>query len=92
MCRATTCGSGATKELERLVLAGQVGHGGHPVLRWMVDNVTVVRDAAENIKPDKRKSRNKIDGVVATVMALDRAMRQEGGPSVYEERGVRELW
>lgn len=84
--------SGATKELERLVLAQQVGHGGHPVLRWMVDNVTVVRDAAENIKPDKRKSRNKIDGVVATVMALDRAMRQEGaGNSVYETRGMLEV-
>lgn len=83
--------SPATKELERLVLAGEVGHGGHPVLRWMVDNVTVVRDAAENLKPDKRKSRNKIDGVVATLNALDRAMRREGGPSIYETRGVREL-
>ncbi len=81
--------SAATKELERLVLAQAVGHGGHPVLRWMVDNVTVVRDAADNLKPDKRRSRNKIDGVVATVMALDRAMRREGqGPSVYESRGV----
>jgi phage terminase large subunit-like protein len=82
----------ATKGLERLVLGGQVGHGGHPVLRWMVDNVTVVRDAAENIKPDKKRSRNKIDGVVATVMALDRALRQEGtGPSVYEERGLLQI-
>jgi phage terminase large subunit-like protein len=84
--------SAATKELERLVLAGQVGHGGNPVLRWMVDNVTVQRDANANIKPDKRKSRNKIDGVVALVNALDRAMRKEGtGPSVYEQRGVLEL-
>jgi hypothetical protein len=84
--------SAATKELERLVLAGQVGHGGNPVLRWMVDNVTVQRDANANIKPDKRKSRNKIDGVVALVNALDRAMRKEGtGASVYESRGVIEI-
>ena len=61
-------------------------------LRWMVDNVTVQRDANANIKPDKRKSRNKIDGVVALVNALDRAMRKEGkGPSVYDQRGVLEL-
>jgi len=81
--------SAATKELERLVLAQEIGHGGHPVLRWMVDNVTVVRDAAENLKPDKKRSRNKIDGVVALLNALDRAMRREGkGPSVYDQRGV----
>ncbi len=84
--------SAATKELERLVLARALGHGGNPVLRWMVDNVTVARDAAENLKPDKRRSRNKIDGVVALVNALDRAMRrEETGPSIYETRGVREL-
>jgi phage terminase large subunit-like protein len=78
--------------MERLVLGGQVGHGGNPVLRWMVDNVTVQRDANANIKPDKRKSRNKIDGVVALVNALDRAMRKEGkGPSVYDQRGVLEI-
>jgi len=54
--------------------------------------VTVQRDANANIKPDKRKSRNKIDGVVALVNALDRAMRKEGkGPSVYDQRGVLEI-
>ena len=50
------------------------------------------RDANANIKPDKRKSRNKIDGVVALVNALDRAMRKEGkGPSVYDQRGVLDI-
>lgn len=84
--------SAATKELERLVLSNDVAHDGNPVMRWMVDNVTVVRDAAENLKPDKRRSRNKIDGVVASLNALDRAMRKEGtGPSIYETRGVFEL-
>lgn len=45
-------------------------HGGHPVLRWMADNVTVTSDSNGNIKPDKKKSTEKIDGIVALVMAL----------------------
>ena len=81
--------SGPSKELLRLVLSRGLSHGGNPVLRWMADNVTVRQDPAGNIKPDKSKSREKIDGIVATVMGLDRAVRNEGeGPSVYEERGV----
>jgi len=80
-----------TKELLRLVLAHGLMHGGHPVLRWMADNVTVDIDAAGNVKPNKGKSREKIDGIVAAVMALDRAVRNEESASVYEERGLREL-
>lgn len=78
-----------TKELLRLVLDGKLRHGANPVLRWMADNVTVQQDPAGNVKPDKKKSREKIDGVVATIMALDRALRNEGPkPSVYESRGI----
>lgn len=66
--------SAPTKELEKLVLAGRLAHGGHPVLRWNAANVTVEQDAAGNIKPSKRKSAEKIDGVVALIMALGRAM------------------
>jgi phage terminase large subunit-like protein len=78
-----------TKELMRLTLAQQVGHGGHEVLRWMADNLVVDTDAAGNVKPNKKKSRERIDGMVALVMALDRAVRNEGPmASVYEERGV----
>lgn len=83
--------SAPTKELLRLVLAGRIGHGGHPVLRWMADNVTVEQDAAGNVKPSKGKSREKIDGIVAGIMALDRALRRGLAASVYEERGVREV-
>ena len=84
--------SGPSKELLRLVLSGGIGHGGHPVMRWMADNVTVKQDAAGNLKPDKGASREKIDGIVASVMALDRAVRNlDDGPSVYEDRGVRVL-
>lgn len=83
--------AGATKKLEMLVLARSIGHGGHPVLRWMVDNVAVVKDGNENIKPHKEKSRNKIDGVVATINALDVEIHQIGFLSVYERRGVLEI-
>lgn len=84
--------SAPTKEMLRMVLAQGISHGGNPVLRWMADNVVVKQDPAGNVKPDKSKSREKIDGIVAAVMALDRATRNEAdGPSVYEERGIRVL-
>ena len=63
------------KEFERLVLEGKLHHGGNPVSRWMADNVVVRSDPAGNIKPDKEKSHEKIDGIVAACMALDRATR-----------------
>ena len=64
-----------TKELMKLVLEERIAHGGHPVLRWMMDNIYIRTDPAGNIKPDKEKSTEKIDGAVATIMALDRAIR-----------------
>jgi len=76
-----------TKELMKLVLEGKIAHGGHPVLRWMMDNIHVKTDPAGNIKPDKEKSTEKIDGAVAMIMALDRAIRNENKTSVYDERG-----
>lgn len=79
-----------TKELMRLTLEKKIAHGGHPVLRWMMDNIFIRTDPAGNIKPDKAKSTEKIDGVVATIMGLDRAIRNEGnnGDSVYDSRGL----
>jgi phage terminase large subunit-like protein len=78
-----------TKELMKLTLEQKLAHGGHPVLRWMMDNVTVRTDPAGNIKADKEKSTEKIDGAIATIMALDRAIRHGGGiTSVYDERGL----
>jgi phage terminase large subunit-like protein len=81
--------SAPTKELIRLVLSKKIHHGGHPVLRWMADNMACKQDAAGNIKPDKEKSTEKIDGMVALVMALARIIvTPEGGDrSVYEDRG-----
>lgn len=80
-----------SKEFLRLVLSGRLAHGGNPVLRWMADNVVARQDPAGNVKPDKKKSREKIDGIVATVMGLDRLTRHEDISSVYEERGILEI-
>lgn len=79
-----------TKELMRLTLEKKIAHGGQPVLRWMMDNIYIRTDPAGNIKPDKAKSTEKIDGVVATIMGLDRAIRNGGGDgdSVYDNRGL----
>ena len=82
--------SNPTKDLMRLTLEQKLAHGGHPVLRWMMDNIYIRTDPAGNIKPDKEKSTEKIDGAVATVMALDRAIRCGNGTaeSVYDSRGL----
>lgn len=81
------------KELERMVMAGTVGHGGNAVLAWMAGNVVASMDPAGNIKPDKAKSTEKIDGIVAGLMGLDRATRHggRGRVSVYAGRGLRTL-
>lgn len=77
-----------TKELMKLTLEQKIAHNGHPVLRWNMDNIFIKRDPAGNIKPDKEKSTEKIDGTVATIMALDRAIRcgNDIGDSIYDSR------
>ena len=79
-----------TKELMKLVLEGKLAHGGHPALRWMMDNIFIRSDPAGNIKADKEKSTEKIDGAIATIMGLDRAIRcgNDSGASVYDSRGL----
>ena len=78
------------KELMKLVLEEKIAHGGHPVLRWMMDNIFIRTDPAGNIKADKEKSTEKIDGAIATIMGLDRAIRcgNDTGASVYDSRGL----
>ena len=73
------------KELYKLLLEGKIIHGGNPVLRWMAGKVVAEIDAAENIKPSKKKSTEKIDGIVAWIMGLDRAIRHEQQGSVYDD-------
>lgn len=83
--------SAPMKEWKRLLLEGtaenpRYRHGGNPVLRWMVDNLAAATDAAGNVKPDKEKSADKIDGVSAAINALDRAInRPEGFKSAYDD-------
>jgi len=79
-----------TKELMKLTLEQKLAHGGHPVLRWMMDNIFIRRDPAGNIKPDKEKSTEKIDGAIATIIGLDRAIRcgNMNTESVYDARGI----
>ena len=79
-----------TKELMKLVLEKKVAHGGHPVLRWMMDNIYIRTDPAGNIKADKEKSTEKIDGAIAAIMGLDRAIRcgNVSTASVYGDRGI----
>nr|DAE04852.1 MAG TPA: Terminase large subunit [Siphoviridae sp. ctPxx43]DAE10229.1 MAG TPA: Terminase large subunit [Siphoviridae sp. ct0yh16] len=79
-----------TKELMKLVLEQRIAHGGQSVLRWNMDNIFIRTDPAGNIKADKEKSTEKIDGAVATIMALDRAIRcgNDAGESVYDTRGL----
>lgn len=79
-----------TKELMKLTLEKKIAHGGHPVLRWNMDNIFIRTDPAGNIKADKAKSTEKIDGAIAMIMALDRAIRcgNDTSESVYDTRGL----
>uniref|UniRef100_UPI004026EB0C terminase large subunit n=1 Tax=Ruminococcus bromii TaxID=40518 RepID=UPI004026EB0C len=79
-----------TKELMKLTLEQKIAHGEHPVLRWNMDNIFIRTDPAGNIKADKEKSTEKIDGAIATIMALDRAIRcgNDNCASVYDNRGL----
>lgn len=80
--------SAPTKELEALILSGRLRHGGNKVLRWMASNVSTEQDAAGNLKPSKKKSTEKIDGIVALIMALGRAMVGPESGSVYDSQGI----
>ena len=81
--------SAPSKEMYKLLMEGRIIHGGNPVLRWMAENAVVDTDAAGNIKVTKARSTEKVDGIIALVMGLDRAVRNEGRhSSVYDERGL----
>ena len=79
-----------TKELMKLTLKRIIAHGGHPILRWMMDDIFIRTDPAGNIKADKEKSTEKKFRVIATIMALDRAIScgNDISESVYDDRGT----
>jgi phage terminase large subunit-like protein len=87
--------SPAAKDFETLITAKKIRHDGHPVLRWCIGNCSIESDAAGNIKPSKSKSSEKIDALIASVMAVARSRVGEAGgikgigaPSIYEQRGM----
>ncbi len=82
--------SAPTKEFEKLVLTGKIEHFGDPVLRWMLASTLVKTDPAGNIKPDKEKSTQKIDGIVAAIMALGEWLTAQADDesNPYENRGL----
>lgn len=79
-----------TNDMLRLIAQGKLRHGGNPVLRWMASNLVLAADPAGNVKPNKARAKDKIDGIVALVMALGRGMLRPQAPeaSVYEGRGM----
>lgn len=83
--------SAPTKRLEELVLGKQIDHGNNPLLRWQCGNVAISFDPAGNIKIDKKNSKEKVDGMVALVMAIGEWMNGNCKDGVYETRGVRTI-
>lgn len=80
-----------TKEIEKLVVGEQISFAGNPVMRWMNGNVELQRDAAGNIKIDKSRSIEKVDGMVALAMAIGGYLTSVDQGSVYESRGILEI-
>lgn len=81
--------SAPSREFYEQLMKGNMIHGGNPVLKWMCGNVVIQQDPAGNIKPTKSKSKDKIDGVVAAIMAMDRCVRNESQPKyLYEDRDL----
>jgi phage terminase large subunit-like protein len=81
--------SPASKELMRFILEERIAHSGNKILRWNFDNIVVKQDEAGNIKPDKQNATERIDGAIAMIMALDRAIvnsakKRGGGLAVYD--------
>jgi phage terminase large subunit-like protein len=77
------------KDVLAKVKMGKVNHGNHPVLRWCADNLVMVTDANENVRPDKEKATDRIDGMVALFNAWNRITQDKSlGPSVYEKEGL----
>lgn len=81
-----------TKETERLVLGGKICHPDNPILNWMVANTVTSDDVNGNKRPDKKNSSEKIDGTVAMIMAIGRAVANAGpAESIYNKRGIRSI-
>lgn len=76
------------KDMLVKIMAGKVRHGGHPILRWCADNLVMRMDANGNVAPDKEKATERIDGIVALIIAWGRAVFNKQEPNPYAERGI----
>jgi phage terminase large subunit-like protein len=86
--------SAPAKDFEKRVLAGELNHGDNPVMTWMVSCAEIKSDPAGNIKPvkpERKRSGKRIDGVITSIMSLDRAVHGSLSGSIYERRGVRSV-
>ena len=77
-----------TKTLEAEILSKNIIHNNNPCMNWCMSNIALQEDPAGNIKPSKKASKDKIDPVVALVMALGSHLTTESGESIYDTRGV----
>jgi phage terminase large subunit-like protein len=74
-----------TSEFERMILNKELNHGFNPVMRWMMGNILILRDAAGNMKIDKSNSDNKVDGPIANVMAIAAYMQSQVEKPIEKE-------
>ena len=83
--------SAPSKEFEKMVASGMLEHFNNPVARWMLKNVMLIIDTNENIKPDKKRSREKIDGIIAAITAIGMYMSlsADGGNEIYRDHSLR---
>lgn len=81
--------AGSINELERAIIDRKLQHGGHPILRWNIENVAITSDDAGNRKFTKAKAKELIDGAVALAMAIGRAHADEDPGSIYNDEAAR---
>ena len=77
-----------TKSLEVEIVSKNIIHNNNPAMNWMLSNVALQEDPAGNIKPSKNKSKDKIDGIVALIMALGSYYSEDESTSVYDSRDL----
>jgi len=82
-----------TKLFQKMVISGELDHMGNPVLRWNMRNVVILQDTNENIRPDKKRSAEKIDGIVAAITAIGGWMAVTGDTSniIYKDHDLRSV-
>jgi phage terminase large subunit-like protein len=86
--------SAPTKEFEKLITSGQLEHFNNPVMRWMMGNVVIISDSNDNYKPDKKRSREKIDGPIAAITAIGEYITLTVGnenKEIYKDHDLRFL-